>query len=237
MHILVLGASSYVGAALAEVFSHNNRLILVGRNVDKLRIAANKCNISGASKVTYIAQDFFLGVGAVLQAIEGKQIDLVIDAAFASSKFRDAEIQPKDIPRYVFADFLSHTEIMDYVMRKQDSAPAMIFISTVLTLLKSPGRRIYTALKTLNETYLTKITNSRTDFYLLTVYVGTVIVTRHETHKPKELASAVFKAFGNKKEKLFFGVSGILLLALFYFQPMLYYAVNVAQRRIRRLLG
>ncbi len=237
MHILVLGASSYVGAALAEAFAFNNTLILVGRNIDRLLAATRRCKNSGASQVAYIEQDFCQGVSAVLQAIEGKRIDLVIDAASASSRYRDTDIKPNDIPRYVSADFFSRTEIMDHVLRNQDSAPAMIFISTVLTLVKSPGRRIYTALKTLNETYLTKIKNSRPDFYLLIVYVGTIIDTRHETHKPKKLASAVSQAFGNKNEKLFFGLSGIFLLILFYFQPMLYYGVTIAQRRIRRLLG
>jgi NADP-dependent 3-hydroxy acid dehydrogenase YdfG len=237
MLILVLGASSYVGAALAEAFAPNNDLILVGRDVDRLMMAANKCRNSGASQVAYIEQDFAQGVSAVLQAIEGKRIDLVIDAASASSRYRDTEIEPNDIPRYVSADFLSRTAIMDHILRNQDSAPAMIFISTVLTLVKSPARRIYAALKTLNETYLTKIKNSRPDFYLLIVYVGTVIDTTRETHKPKTLAAAVFQAFDNKNEKLFFGLSGIFLLILFYFQPILYYGVTIAQRRIRRLLG
>lgn len=236
MQILVLGASSYVGAALAETFSPNNVLILVGRNVERLMMATNKCKNSGASRVTYVEQDFCHGVSAVLQAIGGKRIDVVIDAASASSRYRDNEIEPKDISRYVYADFLSRTEIMDHVLENQDSAPAMIFISTVLTLVKSPGRSIYTALKTLNETYLTKIKNSRSDFYLLMVYVGTVIDTRHETHKPKKLASAVAHAFGKKNETLFFGLSGIFLLVLFYFQPTLYYGVTIAQRRIRRFL-
>src|ERR1017187_2969678 len=225
MHILVLGASSYVGAALAEAFSPNNGLILVGRDVDRLIMATKICKNSGAAQVAYIEQDLGQGVSAVLQAIEGKRIDLVIDAASASSRYRDTEIEPSDIPRYVYADFLSRTEIMDHVLRNQDSAPAMIFISTVLTLVKSPGRRIYTALKALNETHLTKIKNSRPDFYLLIVYVGAVIDPRHETRKPKELASAVFPAFANKNESLFFGLSGIFLLILFYLQPLLYYGV------------
>ena len=174
---------------------------------------------------------------AVLQAIEGRQVDLVIDAASASSRYRDAEIEAQDIPRYVSADFLSRTAILDHLLRTQAIAPAMILISTILTLIKSPGRTIYTAFKALHETYLTKIKNSRPGFNLMIVYVGTVIDTRSETNKPRKLASAVFRAFTKRKEKLFFGVGGIFLLVLFYFQPVLFYAVTVAQRKIRRLLG
>src|ERR1035438_8885301 len=231
MRILVLGASSYVGAALAEGFSSNNDLILVGRDVDRLVMAANRCKNSGASQAAYIEQDFAQSLDAVLQAIEGKRIDLIVDAASASSRYRDAEIAPQDIPRYVSADFLSRIEIMDHILRNQDAAPAMIFVSTVLTMVKSPGRNIYTALKTLHETYLTKLRDSRSDFNLLLVYVATVIDARNETSKPRRLASAVVKAFNSGKEKLFFGRSGILLLVLFYAQPVLFYGGTRASHR------
>jgi NADP-dependent 3-hydroxy acid dehydrogenase YdfG len=237
MRILVLGASSNVGAALAEAFSLSNTLILVGRRVDKLRVTANKCRTASAAQVSYVEQDLALGISAVLQAIEGKPIDLVIDAASASSRYRDAEIDSNDIPRYVSADLLSRTEVMDHILQNQDIAPAVIFISTVLTLAKSPGRTIYTALKVLYAAYLTKIKDIRPDFNLLIVYVGTVIDTRKETRKPKKLASAVFKAFNNKKGKVFFGLSGIVYLVLFYLQPLLFHGVTVAQRKIRALLA
>ena len=235
MNILVLGASSNVGAALAEAFCLGNNLILVGRSVDKLTAIADKCKFSGASQVAYVQQDLSRGVSVVLQAIESKQIDLVIDAASASSKFRDNETEVKDFPQYVTADFLSRTKILDCILSNQNRAPAMVFISTVLTLVKSPGRRFYTALKTLNETYLTKIRDSRPDFYLLIVYLGTVIDTKHKTSKPGKLAAAVFHAYGKKNEKLFFGLSGMVLLVAFFLQPMLYYGVTIAQRKIRQL--
>ncbi len=237
MHILVLGASSHVGAALAEAFSAGNSLILVGRDVNRLLIAANKCKNSGAAQVAYIEQDLGQGVSAVLQAIEGKRIDLVIDAASASSQFRDTEIEPNDIPRFVSADVLSRIEIMDHILRNQDAAPAMIFVSTVLTMVKSPGRTIYTALKMLHETYLTKLRESRSDFNLLLVYGATVIDTKNDTSKPRKLASAVVKAFNSGKGKLFFGRSGILLLVLFFVQPVLFYGVTIAQRKIRKYLA
>lgn len=237
MLILVLGSSSYVGAALAEAFSANNSLILVGRRVDRLRVAANQCRNSGANQVAYVEQDFSLGTSAVLQAIEGRQIDLIIDAASASSRYRDAEIESNDIPRYVSADFSSRIELMEHILQSQDIAPAMIFISTVLTLVKSPDRTIYIALKTLYATYLSKIKNSRPNFHLLIVYVGTIIDTKNDTPKPKQLAVAVFKAFNIKKGKLFFGLSGIVYLVLFYFQPVLFHGVTIAQRKIRAFLA
>lgn len=238
MHILVLGASSFVGTALAQAFSPNNTLTLVGRNVDKLATATNKCKHSGAAQVKYVEQDFCSGVNSVLQAIEGRHIDLIVDAASASASpnKRDSAIGSSDISPLVSADFLSRTQIVDHILHSQDTAPAVIFISTVLVLVKSPGRTVYTALKGLYETYLNKLRDEHSDLYLLVVYVGTVIDTKNESTKPGKLASAVVKAFDRRKRKLFYGLSGVLFLVLFYFQPVVFYGVTVAQRQIRKLL-
>ena len=237
MRILVLGASSSVGAALSEVFSQGNSLILAGRNLDKLNTAVCKCRDAGAVHVRYVEQDLALGVSAILETIKGEQIDLVIDAASASSRLRDPEIESKDIAGYVSADLLSRILLMDHLLTNQRVAPAMIFISTILTLVKSPGRVIYTALKEIYESYLVKLKRGRPDFNLLIAYVGTVIDTERQTPKPRKLATAVFEAFQKKRKKLIFGASGIILLILFYFQPVIYYCVTVTQRKIREMLS
>jgi|GEM_PF-2442575 len=237
MHILILGASSFVGAALAEVFAPNNSLILVGRNLDRLIAAANTCRNSGASHVECVEQDFCSGVNALLQAVEGKHIDLIVDAASASSSKRDAEIESGDISDLISADFSSRTRIMEHFLRNQDTAPAVILISTVLTLVKSPGRTVYATLKGLYETYLLKLRDSRPDLRLLVVYVGTVIDPKNTSNKPKRLAAAVITAFRNGRGKLFYGSSGIAFLALFYFQPVIFYCVARAQRALRKLFA
>lgn len=237
MRILVLGASSNVGSALANAFCRKNNLILVGRNVGRLIAAANRCKDSGAAQVEYIEQDFYLGADSLLQGIEGKTINLIIDAASASSRKRDVEIQSGDISQFVSSDFLTKTKIMDHILHSQEEAPAVIFVSTVLTFVKSPGRTIYSTLKALYEAYLIKLRDSRSDLRLLVVYVGTVIDAKNASNKANNLASAVFKAFNRKNEKLFFGVSGMLFVALYYFQPVIFYLVTLAQRRIRRWFG
>ena len=237
MRILVLGASSSVGAALSEVFSRGNSLILTGRDSGKLNAAVCKCRDAGAGDVRYVEQDLALGVSAILEAIKGNQIDLVIDAASACSNLRDPEIEAKDIAGYVSADVLSRMVLMDHLLTNQGVAPAMIFISTILTLVKSPGRVVYTALKEIYESYLVKLKRGQPDFNLLIAYVGTVIDTERETPKPGKLASAIFEAFQKKRKKLIFGFSGKILLILFYFQPVLFYFITVTQRKIRQILG
>ena len=237
MFILVLGASSHIGSALAEAFCPENELILVGRNVARLREAADRCKRSGAAQVACVEVDLSVGVNSVLKAIAGTHVDLIIDAASASSGKRDSAIELHEFVHLVSADLLSRMEIMDHVVRNQGAAPAVVFISTVLTLLKSPGRTVYTALKELYENYLNKMKRNRSELYLLVVYVGTVIDTSKASKKAEQLASAVFEAFQKKKEKLFFGLSGMLLLTLFYIQPVIFYLVTLAQRRVRQLLG
>jgi short-subunit dehydrogenase len=235
MHILVLGASSNIGTALAEAFCLDNNLIMVGRNVDRLITAADKCRASGATLVTCIEEDFSLGVSSVLRAIEGKQIDIIIDAASASSSKRDSEIEWSEISHLVSADFSSRTKIVDHILHIQDVAPTVILVSTILTLVKSPGRTVYTSLKQLYETYLKKLKGYRPDFNLLVVYVATVIDAKSLSRKQQKLASAVVKAFNSKKQRLFYGWSGMLFLILFYFQPVIFYFVTLAQRKIRNL--
>lgn len=237
MFILVLGASSHIGSALAEAFSPDNELILVGRNVARLRETADRCKRSGAAQVAYIEENLSVDVNSVLEAVEGRHVDLIIDAASASSGKRDSEIEWHEIVHLVSADLLSRMKIMDHVVRNQGAGPAVIFISTVLTLLKSPGRTVYTALKQLYEDYLNKLKRNRSELSLLVVYVGTVIDTSKPSKKAEQLASAVFGAFQKKKEKLFFGLSGVFLLTLFYIQPVIFYLVTIAQRRVRQLLG
>ncbi len=237
MHILILGASSLVGTALAQAFAPKNALTLVGRNAANLADAAQKCGASGAALVDCVSQDFSLNVDCVLQAIEGIRIDLLIDAASATSGKRDSEIQSNEMADLVSADFSSRTKIIDHILRNQTDAPAVILISTILTLVKSPGRSVYTALKVLYETYLKKIRDKRPEFNLLVVYVGTVIDAKNESDKPKKLASAVFDAFARNRRRLFYGVSGMLFLGLFYFQPIAFYLVTLAQRKIRQRSG
>ncbi|MCX7144221.1 MAG: SDR family NAD(P)-dependent oxidoreductase [Proteobacteria bacterium] len=237
MNILILGASSFVGTALAQAYSPRNDLILVGRNFAKLVTAKNACSDAGVASIILIEEDYSLGTDLTLKAIEEKRIDLIIDAASASSSKKDSEIERTQMSDLVSADFLSRMRILDYILRTQNTIPAVIFISTVLTLVKSPGRTVYTALKGLYEIYLHRLKCDRSDFRLLIVHVGTVIDTKIASDKPAQLASAVIKAFDNRKERLLFGLSGRLILALFYVQPGIFYLVTLMQRKIRQLFG
>ena len=237
MHILVLGATSQIGSALEQEFSAGNSLLLVGRNGSRLQAVGRLCEEAGAAQVRLVELDLSLGVEPLLQAGQGISIGLLIDAASASSAKRDAEIEPTEIGGLVAADFVSRTEIFGQLLSQQAAPPAVIYISTVLTLVKSPGRVVYASLKSLYETYLQKLKARRPDFRLLVVYVGTVVDPKNVSEKPRRLAAAVAKAFAAKKETMFYGLSGRVFIGLFYFQPLVFSLVALMQRKVRAWLA
>jgi len=130
-------------------------------------------------------------------------------------------------------DLLSRIALFDHILLNQASAPAVIFISTILTLIKSPGRTIYTSLKQLQEIYLQKLRDDRPEIQLLIVNVGTVIDPRETSGKSDRLATAVFLAHRAKRRKLLYGPSGLFLLVMFYCQPVIFFGFNAMQRRVR----
>ncbi|MEY3775453.1 MAG: hypothetical protein RLZZ129_2233 [Verrucomicrobiota bacterium] len=235
MQLLILGASSNIGAALARVFAPGNTLILAGRNVDRLAHTVALCKESGAADANYVEVDFQLGIAPLLTAIAGKQIDLIIDAASASSRLRDSDLSAGDITNLVSADFHNRTKLFEQVCGTAGPMPAVIFISTVLTLVKSPDRTVYTTLKTLYEAYLLKLKEGRPDFHLLVVYVGVVINREGPSKGPESLAAAVARSFQKGDDKLLYGTGGRMMVGLYYLQPLVYGMFTLAQRKVRRL--
>ena len=235
MKILILGASSNIGTALAVAFSLGNNLILAGRNVDRLVRAVARCKQSGAAEAKYVEVDFRYGIAPLLGAIAGRHIDLIIDAASASSSKRDSELAAGDIPSLVAVDFISRTGIFDYIISNQDTAPAVIFISTVLALVDSPDRTDYTTLKKLYGAYLIKLKESHQELHLLVVYVGIIVEREGTPHGAERLAVATAKSFHNRDNRLLYGTAGRFVVGLYYLQPLTYWLFTITQRKVRRL--
>jgi len=57
MNVIVLGASSAIGAGVAEAFSPGNRLLVTGRDIPRLRRSADRCRAEGAPHVVEVACD------------------------------------------------------------------------------------------------------------------------------------------------------------------------------------
>jgi len=236
MRILVLGASSRIGAALSEAFSPQNNLVLVGRNTGKLADTAEACVAAGALRAECVQADFSISVDPLLLAIGQSHIDLVIDAASASSAKRDSDISGSEIRSLLVADFSSRTLLIEHLSRKQDTLPvSFILISTILALIKSPDRVVYSASKEIYEVYLAKWRDSRPGNRLFVVHVGAVIDRENDSEAPQKLASAVLTAFRDGKQSILYGMVGRFYVILFYTQPVVFRAVAFMQRRLRAL--
>jgi hypothetical protein len=223
-----------VGAALAAEFAPGNSLILTGRNAQRLAEASERCRKAGALDAISVQADLADGAERLLGAIGGAAVDLVIDAASAASGARDGVIEPVQFPGYLAADVGSKIELLEGLMGRQPEAPAVIFVSTVLSLVRSPGRAVYTSLKRLHEAYLRKAVARRPGMRLLVVYVATVIDPRSGSSKAARLAGAVGRAFRAGRSRMLFGLSGRLLLGLYHLQPALFLLATYAQRKLRR---
>jgi short-subunit dehydrogenase len=234
--ILILGASSQIGMALANEFALGNNLLLVGRDVSRLQIVRRICETSGASSVRLLKLDLSQGVEPLLQAFQGTSLDLLIDVASASSSKRDAEIDPTEINELLASDIISRTELLGQILSSQEKPPAVIYISTILTFVTSPGRVVYTSLKSLYEAYLQMLKVKHPDFQLLVVNVGTLVDTKEASTKARKLAAAVATAYYSKKEAMLYGMSGRMFVWLFYLQPLVFLFVLNIQRKVRNLL-
>ncbi len=233
MQILILGASSRVGLALTRAFASGNTLLLLGRDRTRLEEAVQAGLAAGASRCTALAVDL-LTLGNSDPGISGVgPIDLIVDAASASSALRDSETPAAAFCNLVLADVASRGPLMEAVLSRQSKAPAIILISTVLARLRSPDRLVYSALKQLLESYYRRLHAEHPDLRLLVVTVGTVIDPKRPSDKPARLAAAVRQAYDEGRSTLFFGGIGKLYLLLFNLQPLVFFAVTRLQRTLR----
>jgi short-subunit dehydrogenase len=236
MRILILGASSQIGKALATVFAPGNALILVGRDGEKLQAAEAACLKSGAGAVVIAPADLAAGIGGVQSVITSDGVDLVVDASSAASRLRDSEVALDEFESLVKADAMAKIGLFEWLRNNQAAPLSVIYITTVLTQLVSPDRAVYTSLKRIVEHYLLCLKRHEPRTRLLLVHVGTLISARHETTKPGKLACAVADAFQANRESLSYGVSGRLYLIVFYLQPLVFFLLTVIQRMMRKSL-
>ena len=234
MRILVLGASSMIGSCLAAEFAPGNTLLLAGRNGKKLAVAAERCRAAGAVEAACVEQDLAQGTGEIRLRLADAPVDLLIDAASASSRQRDGELRAAQLAPFAMADFTSKVELVDWLLTRQPRAPGIVFISTVLVKLMSPERLAYSSLKRLHGLYLEKAAAEHPDMNLLVVHVGSVLATDRTTPKHGRLAAAARRAYEQGRREISLGTSGRLFAALFQISPLAFLAVARLRRRLSR---
>jgi short-subunit dehydrogenase len=233
MNILVLGASSLIGAALAREFSPGNGLFLGGRSKQKLSTIKSDCEDAGANQVSTIEFDLSDNIEPLFRFLQNVRLDLIIDAASASSEKRDSDIWSENMEKLCWADLMSRFKLFDRIKSENDYLPEVIFISTILTKVKSPGRVVYTSLKGLYEMYLKSLRIRQPEFRLMIVYLGTVVDPKSSSDKPKRIATSISAAFKRGNHTFTYGLIGRLYVLLFSINPLVFHAVTLLQRRIR----
>ncbi len=236
MKIVLLGASSRIGMELAAAFSSGNHLVLIGRDLRRLQQAVERCNASGAVRVDVISPDSSGWDGISAAVTELVPIDLLINAVSATSRLRDDQIDADKIPSYVEADLLGPIRIVENILATQLNPLHVVFVSTVLTLVKSPNRTIYSSLKLLQESSLARMQERNRRLNVFVVRVGKVIAPESDSDEAGKLSAATFRAYHEGKKDILYGASGFGMVTLFYLQPILFLLITRLQRNIRKLI-
>lgn len=231
MNIIVLGATSQIGSAIAVAFARGNRLLLVGRNRAKLQEAAGRCREEGAEGVIEVASDLRHGCGDILRAVVDRPVDLIINSSSATSRLRDNEIPAASFADCVMVDLLAPLELIGNVLISQGERPlGIVFVSTILTLVKSPNRAIYSGLKRIHELCLRSLQSSHGGLSLLIVKIAKVIPANEKSLATEKLAKAIRRAFDIRKGTIVYGWAGRFMVALYYFHPLIFNLVVQARR-------
>jgi hypothetical protein len=110
----------------------------------------------------------------------------------------------------------------------------VVFISSFLSMVHSPGREIYGSLKRIHEKALLSMASSHPDLRLLIVRVSKRIPVDSESLEARELGAAVLKRYLEGRRVMYHGATGRLAMALYVFQPFLF---SLAVRMGRFLRG
>lgn len=220
MHVLILGASSELGRAFVREFAPQNSLLLTGRDVTRLAMIKHEAEQSGAKEVHFIEHDFTRGHGLLFEALQGQKIDVLINAASATSALRDSVIQPEQIEEYTRADLLTPVELVTALLQAQsavyskDEPLHIIFISSVLARINSPDRDIYAAYKRLQAAFLQRMAALHHGRVRVTVVtIGTRLQRHEHTKHHRNIAEKVAHLYPSR-DIIFYGFQGRVLLWL-----------------------
>lgn len=229
MNVLILGASSQLGRAVAVRFSSGNALTLQGRNAENLYETGRLCSDAGAAAVETIVVDLAEEGNTLMERLGGARFDLVVNLVASTSRVKDSEFSPENLAGYLMSDLLVPVRLVQALAERH--MLKVIFVSTVLASVKSPDRALYGSLKALQELCLGKLVSGNGG--LLVVQVGKVIPHDRASEEHVRLANAIYEAHVRNRAVLHYGLSGRIYRLLFLAQPMLFSAVVRLQRLLR----
>ncbi len=225
MTLLVLGASSGIGAAVAAEFAPGNRLILAGRDSIRLNRAANLCRQRRALAVETLLLDLSAdqdAFAASIAALDLTEIESVINVASATSRLRDEAIPIEEFSSLVAADLVRPVELIRKVAAARGTAGLrVVFVSSLLAVVQSPNRVIYGGLKALQEKALERLEAAAPHVRVSVFRIGTVIPTERGSEKADKAAKALRKFFDQETRVKEHGAMGRAVRAVHAVHPSL----------------
>ncbi|MGH9665103.1 MAG: SDR family NAD(P)-dependent oxidoreductase, partial [Bryobacteraceae bacterium] len=235
MNVLVLGATSVIGAHVAEAFAHGNDLLLTGRDANRLRQAGARCRAAGASSVIEAEFDLRQGLAGLDAAPSEWTPDVIVNAASSTSRLRDDAIPAGDLSSAVAVDLLAPLDLIRSLAgRRCGRQTRVVFISSVLAAVPSPRRLIYGSLKRIHEEALAALARSEPGVTVLIARLAKVISPDYPSRDAARFASAVRRSFDEGKVNMSFGVSGRLMTGLFLLQPAVFHLAVKSIRIVRQ---
>jgi short-subunit dehydrogenase len=231
MTVLVLGATSGIGESLALEFSPGNALALCGRRAGRLNAVAERCRGSGATAVNVVVADLASGAAQLLLELGDRAVDLCINAASATSRLRDGDIDLERLRELIEVDVVGPLELLVALRARRGGRPSrVVLISSVLAGLPSPDRRVYGALKALQETALQQAAARWPELDVRVIRVGRVLATGPASAETAGLARFARRALDGRRRLVTWGTAGRALTALFWLQPLAFTAVMALRR-------
>lgn len=235
MNVLVLGATSNIGQALAVKFCPQNSIIIVGRDSKRLDDLQVKCLSNAALDVIPINIDLQIDSKVLLDRLNDFKIDLVINALSATSRLRDFQmhLNSTTLNDYWNVDVLIPIQIIEVCKEKSENL-SVIFISSVLSLIEVPDRKIYKTFKNIYEVYLNSIGNGSVKH--LIVHIGKVFDYDLDSTSEKLITFARFveESYENNKASIIYGIEGKILNCSYKISPFLLKILHKLQRKLRK---
>jgi short-subunit dehydrogenase len=234
MKILILGASSTIGYSIVKSFAKNNMLFLLSTKGEKLETLKKEAIGLGCNSVKIVEAN--LQSPIIVKSLLSESIDMIINAACASSSLKNDKIEPHHFKHYTEVDLSNPLVILEHFLKeksKQGENPKLyyIFINTILTKIQSPDYSIYYSYKTLQQEYMHSFQRSYSRILkTINVIVGTRIDRKTESKKSIDLASRIQLAIEKNETEFIYGFEGKLIYMLYRVSPLLSNALIYVKR-------
>ncbi len=151
MRIIITGASSGLGEALALYYATNeNRLVLIARREDRLRNVAQRCRDKGAEVETIVADvNDFERMREIGEHLGEQPIDRIILNAGVSVGHSGGVTPFEDFHRVFKTNFLSVHALLEPMIPKliEQKEGEIVFISSLASLFTMPTSIAYSSSK------------------------------------------------------------------------------------------